>query len=157
MRQGAMIAVLAGSALALGPAAASGASPGPEAGAVRGRLVRVMDDPSTGARWLLYEDTEHPGRPGKLIAVSLEQAAGSQAFSRTGEADRARVAVHAGDLLTVEEHTPVADSTLAAVALGQAREGEELEVRLKIGGRVVKAVAEGAGRARLIGESGVRP
>ncbi len=117
-----------------------------------------MDDPSTGARWLLYEDTEHPGRPGKLIAVTLEQAAGSQAFSRTGEAaDRARVAVHAGDRLTVEEHTPVADSTLAAVALGQAREGEGLEVRLKIGGRVVKAVAEGAGRARLIGEAGVRP
>jgi hypothetical protein len=121
-------------------------------------LLRVIDDPSTRARWLLYEDTEHPGRPGKLVVISLEQWGIGRALSRTGEAaDRARVAVHAGDRLVVEEHTLVADSTLAAVALGQATEGQEFEARLEIGGRVVKAVAEGAGRARLVEEPGGRP
>ena len=158
MRQGAMIAVLAGAALVLGPRAAGGTSPEAKADAPRGRLLRVIDDPSTGSRWLLYEDTEHPGRPAKLVQVALEEGKTGPLSPRRKEAEvRSLIRIHAGDRLTIEEHTPVADSALAAVALGQAREGEEFAVRLEIGGRVLKAVAEGPGRARLAGESGERP
>jgi len=158
MRHVAMIAILAVSAFALSPAVAGGASSNPETGASHERLVKVIDDPSTGARWLLYEDTGHPSWPARLVAAPPEQATKSQnALRREASADGARVAIHAGDRLTVEEHTPVADSKLSAVALGQARKGEELEVRLEIGGRVVKAVAEGTGQAQMVGESGARP
>ena len=159
MRQGAIIAVFVLAALSPGPAAAGGASQEAEAGAPHGRLLRAIDDPSVGTSWLLYEDAEHPGGPARLVQVALGEAGAGRASSRAKEMpdDSRHPIVHAGDRLTVEEHTPVADSKLAAVALSQAREGEEFEVRLEIGGRVLKAVAEGAGRARLAGESGVRP
>jgi hypothetical protein len=159
MRQGAMVAGLALAALALGAARAGGASPDSEAGALRGRLLRVIDDPPTAARWLLYEDTEHPGRPGRLVLIPLEEAGIGPACSRTkGAALQSRVPIlHAGDRLTVEERTAAADATLAAVALGQAAEGGELEVRLEIGGKVVRAVAEGPRRARFVREAGVLP
>jgi hypothetical protein len=157
MRHLAIIAALAVAALAPSLARATGASPGPEAGASHGRLLRVIDDPSSGACWLLYEDTEHPGRPGRLVQVALTGAKTGPLSSRSKKSEvGSLVRIHAGDRLSVEEHTAVADSKLAAVALGQAREGEEFKVRLEIGGRVVNAVAEGPGRARLVAESGGR-
>ena len=159
MRQGAIAAVLVVVALAPGPARGAGASPHSEDGAPHERLLRVIDDPSTRARWLLYQDSEHPGRPARLVSVPLEQGDAGRVSSPPKESDdRPRAPIlHAGDRLTVEEHTPVADSILAAVALGQAAEGRELYVRLQIGGKVVRAVAEGPGRARLLRQSGALP
>jgi hypothetical protein len=158
MRRVVIMAALAAAALGPGPALAGGASPEPEGGVTRGRLLRVIDDPSTGARWLLYEDTQHPGGPARLVEIALKEVKTGWSSSLSKKSDeRPLFRIHAGDRLTVEEHTPVADSRLAAVALGQAGKGEELEVRLEIGGRVVKAVAEGPGRARLAEGSGGRP
>ena len=65
--------------------------------------------------------------------------------------------IHAGDRLTVEEHTAVADAALEARALNPAARGSALEVRLAIGGRVVRAVALGPGRAAFQREIGGRP
>jgi hypothetical protein len=158
MRRVVIMAALAVAALRPGPTLAGGASLEPEGGVASGRLLRVIDDPSTGARWLLYEDTQHPGGPARLVEVALKEVKTGWSSSPTKESDKvSRFCIHAGDRLTVEEHTPIADSNLAAVALGQAGKGEALEVRLVIGGRVVKAVAEEPGRARLRGESGGQP
>ena len=142
MPQKAIIAGLAVAAFALGPLPAQGAGPDAEAGAPHGRLLRVIEDPWAGARWLVYEDSEHPGRPARLVEAPLEATDANLRNSRP------RI-LHSGDRLIVEEHTAVADASLAAVALGEAAEGEVVAVRLAIGGRVVKAVAEGRGRARL--------
>jgi flagella basal body P-ring formation protein FlgA len=65
--------------------------------------------------------------------------------------------IHAGDRVIVEENSPVVEARLEAVALGPAALGSALEVRLKIGGLVVRAIARGPGRAALQPEIGVRP
>jgi hypothetical protein len=35
-----------------------------------GQLVRIIDDPSLGDRWLLIRDPNHPGGPGRLVLAS---------------------------------------------------------------------------------------
>src|ERR1035438_2099013 len=34
-----------------------------------GRLIRVIEDPSLGDRWLLCRNLDHPGGPGRLLMV----------------------------------------------------------------------------------------
>jgi hypothetical protein len=62
--------------------------------------------------------------------------------------------IHAGDRLIVEENTRLVEARLAAVAMGPAIAGAPLDVRLTIGGKVMRAVALAPGRAAF--ESEVR-
>jgi hypothetical protein len=64
-----------------------------------------------------------------------------------------RLVIHAGDRLIVEENTAVVESRLEAVALGPAVVGSPLDARLKVGGKVVRAVALGRGRAAFLAEA----
>jgi hypothetical protein len=65
--------------------------------------------------------------------------------------------IRAGDRLIVEEHTAVVDAVLEARALNPAAAGAPLDVRLTMGGNVVRVVAVGPGRAALLTEIGIRP
>ena len=65
--------------------------------------------------------------------------------------------IRAGDALLVEEHTAVVDARLEAVALESAAKGARFKARLKIGGKVVRAVAISPGRAGFAPESEVAP
>ena len=65
--------------------------------------------------------------------------------------------IRAGDRLIVEEHTAVVEARLEAVALGPAASGSPFQVRLTIGGKVVRAVALGPGRAAFAAETEARP
>lgn len=106
-----------------------------------------IDDPSSGMRWLLYASAD--GGPGRLVPVS------SVAIAEKGRAATPSVPVpliYAGDRIVLEEHTPLVDSRLEAVALGSAAAGGTMRVRLAIGGRVVAAVALARGRALLASE-----
>jgi hypothetical protein len=136
----------------------------PAAGAL-GEVVREIDDPGTGDRWLLERDPEHPGGPGRLVLTGS-----GESRPRTGErwnagpetapgADRTvpLPVIHAGDHLIVEENTAVVEARLEAVALGTAVSGADLNVRLEIGGKVVRAVALGPGRAAFAPESETEP
>ena len=58
--------------------------------------------------------------------------------------------------MVVEEHTAVVDARLEAVALGPAAIGSPFEVRLKIGGKVVRVVALAPGRAALAPQAEAR-
>jgi len=123
-----------------------------------GEVVREIDDPHTGDRWLLVRDRSHPGGPGRLVLV-----AGVRIGARRDRAAvepspvELRPVIRAGERLIVEENTPVVEARLEAVALGPAVIGSPLDVRLRIGGRVVRAVALAPGRASLQPETGVRP
>jgi hypothetical protein len=77
--------------------------------------------------------------------------------SSLGDATSFHPIVRAGDQLTIEEHTRVADAYLEAIALGPASVGSVLNVRLKVGGRVVRALALGPGRAAFEPETKVQP
>jgi hypothetical protein len=117
---------------------------------------REIDDPHSGARWLVVRDMEHPGGPGRLVPLGAGQRHGNLPLNAPKLAAAAPV-IRAGDRIVVEEHTDVVDAVLEAVALGPAVEQGPLEARLRIGGRVVRVVALAPGRARLTAKGEARP
>jgi len=116
----------------------------PQLGA--GAVIRQIEDPNSGLRWLLFADPAHPGGPGRLIAQGT--AAIKQGAARS-TAEAPAPVIRPGDPVQVEEHSAVVDTTLQAVALGAAAPGGKLRLRLRIGGRVLTARALGPGRAAL--------
>ena len=65
--------------------------------------------------------------------------------------------IRAGDRLILEETTPTVEARFEAVALGPARLGVPLKVRLMLGGQVIDAVALGSGRVAFASAKGARP
>jgi hypothetical protein len=149
---------------------------------VIGEILREIDDPSTGARWVLLRNAAHPEGPGRLVLLASasqnsgagqnaglgrspgagQNSATGQGLGATGQLTDADVAaaklvIRSGDKLIVEEHTPVVDAQLEAVALGPAARGGQFRVRLTIGGGIVVATAIDAGRAELPPASEARP
>jgi hypothetical protein len=130
----------------------------------QGELMREIDDPHTGDRWLLVRDDQFPGGPGRMVLVAAQRIGWDGASQRTGkraggQASEAQLIpiIRSGDRLTVEEHTARIDAVLEARALNSAAAGAVFNVRLTIGGRVVRAVALGPGRAVFEPGTGVRP
>jgi len=121
--------------------------------AVSGEIVREIDDPHTGDRWLLLRDSSHPGGPGRMVLVANVR---NETRPNELEAGALRPVIRAGDRLIVEEDTAVVAARLEAVALGPAVIGSPFEARLKIGGRVVRALALAPGRAAFQAETEVR-
>ena len=134
--------------------------------AAQGETVREIDDPNSGKRWLLTLDPSHPGGPGQLRLVSAVRGGPAeqreprsseplQAGPASGPAsEQALPVIRSGDRVIVEEHTPVADARLEAVAMSPARAGTAFNARLIMGGWVVRAVAIAPGRAVLAEEKG---
>jgi hypothetical protein len=127
-----------------------------------GQIVREIVDRSTGERWLLLRDSGHPGGPGRLVLAGegagpdTDGGAGTSPPADSGLANSAPV-IRAGDRLVIEEHTRLVEAHLEGVALGPAAAGSALSVRLKMGGKVIRAMALGPGRAALEPETGGRP
>jgi hypothetical protein len=126
-------------------------SPVPVSSIAAGQIVREIDDPQTGHRWLLVRDTKHPGGPGLLL---LAGAVGPDAEKPLPKEGPSPPVIRSGDRVVVEQNTAVVEARLEAVALGAAAAGAPFKARLKIGGRVVRAVAAGPGRAVLQEETG---
>ncbi len=121
-----------------------------------GPVIRVIDDRTTGDRWLLVRDTVHPEGPGKMVRVKSPFEIANRDDSNPGRGPvgvaavkTAPPAIRAGDRVIVEEHSPAVDARFEAVALGSAAIGSELPVQLKIGGKIVAVMALGTGRAEL--------
>jgi hypothetical protein len=136
----------------------------------QGEILREIDDLHTGDRWLLMRNDQNPGGPGRMvlvtadrrpIAMSAQQGAGQVGAGHT-EAGHAEEAVappiiRSGDRLIIEKHTAVVDAVLEARAVTPAALGATFDVRLTIGGKVVRAVALGSGRAAFQTLTGARP
>lgn len=113
-------------------------------------VVREIEDPPLGTRWLLLRDWVHPGGPGRMVLASDEGRVpgGVPVKWAPGTAERiTRPAIRAGDLVVVERSTAVVEARLEAIALEPAAIGTSFNARLRIGGKVVRAVALGVGRA----------
>lgn len=109
-----------------------------EAGpAARVRILREIQDPNTGVRWMVIANMENPAGPGRLVPAEA------------AEMEARAAVIHSGDRVVVEEHTVAADVYLEAKALEPASIGSRFAVRLKVGGKVLKAVAVGPGKAVL--------
>jgi hypothetical protein len=125
-----------------------------------GKILREIDDPHTGDRWLLVRNGKLAGGPGWLVRVAAyRKKSGDAALQIAGQLGNAAFppVIRAGDRLIVEEHTARVDARLEARALNPAAQGAALDVRLAIGGKVLRVVALGPGRAALQAEAGVRP
>jgi len=147
-----------GTALLILAAMAMPAACGQALPAVRGAseaVIRELDDPHTGIHWLVVRDASHPAGPGRLVrAAEFRELRGDAKAAGPNPAAGAailslRPVVRAGDRVIVEEHTKVVDARLDGTALEPATAGAAFMVRLKIGGRVIRAMAEGHGRATL--------
>ncbi|MDE3186061.1 MAG: hypothetical protein KGM96_00890 [Acidobacteriota bacterium] len=126
----------------------------------RAPAIREIDDPRTGARWLLLRDGSHPGGPGRLaLAGSMRDDGriGGNENDASALVAPPRPVIRAGDRLVVEEDTAVVAVRLGAVALGPAAPGGSLQARLQIGGKVVRVVAIAPGRAALATQTWVQP
>jgi len=121
-----------------------------------GAVLREIDDLSTGDRWFLERDVSHPGGPGLWMLIAARKAREETGVSRAGSgaSNALTPVIHAGDEVTVEEHSNILDARLQAVALGSAAAGAEFRARLKIGGIVIDAVALKPGYAVFAMESG---
>jgi flagella basal body P-ring formation protein FlgA len=64
--------------------------------------------------------------------------------------------IRGGDPVVVEETTPVMEARFEGIALQPAVEGATLDVRLKISGAVVQAVALAPGRVEILRVQGGR-
>ena len=143
------------------------AARGQDRGQISGQVIRVIDDASTGDRWLLVKDAADSGGPGRMVRVgnadagskkAAEPARRSAHYAANAAAGSAiHPMIHAGDALIVEEHTTVVDARLEATALGSAVVGANFEARLKIGGKVVSVVALAPGTAELVPEQKAHP
>jgi len=129
-------------------------------GTADGQVVREILDPHSGDRWILLRNDQCPGGPGRMVRIAADRNALGPAPLRAAnhrETVRLLPVIRAGDRLTVEEHTAHVDAALEARALGAAAAGAAFEARLAIGGRVVRVVALGPGRAALEPETEARP
>jgi hypothetical protein len=133
--------------------AAEAKAPAAGSGDTRPTAVRAIADPATGSCWLLERDPAHPGGPGRLVPARGDAikdcSAGRPRAAQGAVFSPFRPVIRGGDRLVVVEKTAVVEAKLEATALGPAVAGAELQVRLQIGGRVVRAVAVAPGRAML--------
>lgn len=145
------------------PAAPSVLKHDSQSGAVAVQVVRQIDDPHTGDRWLLLRESDRPGGPGRLVHV-VRGAGLPQSASIVGAPAGAQVAapfplpvIRGGDKLIVEDNSARLNARFEAVALGVALAGGSLRVRLLLGGKVIEAVALGPGRAAFAPKTEVHP
>lgn len=118
-------------------------------------MIREIDDRHTGDRWFLMRDPSRPSAPGCMVLAAAgarqvgqrEQRETSLAATQETNHELPIPSIHSGDRLIVEEKTPMVETRLEAVALGQAVNGAPLNVRLVMSGNIVQAVALGPGRA----------
>ena len=161
MKMAAMLAMAAPAALGQATASTvaahlvmlSSPAPGSSPRVPAGEVVREIDDPSNGDHWLLVHNADHPAGPGLLLLVSAERIRPRQAGPGP-KVEPVLPVIRAGDRVIVEENTPVVEAQLEAVAMSPAMAGSSLNVRLSIGGKVIRAVASGPGRAIVQEEAG---
>jgi hypothetical protein len=122
-------------------------------------VVRVILDPHTAMRWLLERDPARPGGPRRMVLLSRQEGSEPELAgiaNRIAKINRSiqQPVIRSGDRLVVEENSAVAEARLEAVALGSAVEGAEFRARLAIGGKILRAVALGPGRAAFAVSAG---
>lgn len=154
LRRGAVWIVLAGQGFAcraatLANSTRGGVSPGQQ------QAIREIADPACGVVWRLVRDMGHPDGPGRLVPVAPESEGRARDGAKTKRAwttvplPPQRKIIRAGDSLVVEEMTGVVEMRLSAVALMPASAGQVIEARLNAGGKRVRVIALGPGRAKL--------
>jgi hypothetical protein len=109
-----------------------------------GEMIREIDDPDNGDRWLLVRDASHPQGPGLMLLVSSARVVAAHSAPTT---EMPAPIIRIGDRVVVEENTAIVNARIEGAAMAPASAGLAFNVRLSIGGQVVRAVAIAPGRA----------
>lgn len=107
-------------------------------------------DPHTGICWRLLSNPGAPAGPAQLVVAKSSEDSCVPYVRAQAEQVAPGFAIHRGDRVVVEEHTRAVDARLEAAAMGSAMVGSSLDLKLRIGGRVVRALAIAPGRAVLM-------
>lgn len=110
--------------------------------AAQPRIIREIKDPHTGQTWWLLSDAAFPAGPGRMVRSEEVSC-----LKLKPERGQEKPKIRRGERVLVEEHSGVAEAVWEATAMEPAQTGSELLVRLKIGGRIIRAVAVAPGRA----------
>jgi hypothetical protein len=157
-----LLALVTGTTV-LGQTAGQNSAAAPATG-TESQVAREINDPGSGSHWLLLKDGANPGGPGRMVLAAemrkdragrdLKKPETAEQPERAGrpDLDLPRPIIHIGDHLIVEQHTPVMDAAFEALAMAPAVAGAAFEVRLTVGGKVLRAVALAPGRAALAAE-----
>jgi hypothetical protein len=117
----------------------------------QGELVREIDDPHSGERWILTRNADHPEAPGQLVLIAETHSVTATPEKVAGRApDGPAPIIRSGDRVIVEQNTPTVEARLEAVAMTSAWAGGTLRLRLIIGGQIVEATATVPGHAALL-------
>lgn len=126
--------------------------------------AREIDDPSTGRRWMLIPDPGASGGPGRLAPATKDSEGKLTCETKKDARQDAieivappRIVIRGGDRLIIEENSVVVSARLEATALRPAVVGAIFQARLKIGGKAVRVIALGAGRAAMASDVEARP
>jgi hypothetical protein len=123
---------------------------------VRYRALRFIDDPGTGRHWLLVQQLNHPEVPRTLVQIPDSQSCfnlaleGAEFGSGSRNENLLKPVIHPGDRLILSDIHVTSYARLEATALQPAAIGAALDVRLKFGGNILRAVATAAGHATLL-------
>jgi hypothetical protein len=127
---------------------------------MRFRAVRIIDDQGTGRHWLMVRRLDRPETPASLLPLNEEcfELLVSDLKKKLPIAAHQKGApvIRAGDRVLLLDSSAIADVRLEAVALGPATTGQELTVRLKLGGHLLRAVATAQGSVRMADGNEVR-
>ncbi|WP_348261388.1 hypothetical protein P8935_16480 [Telmatobacter sp. DSM 110680] len=129
----------------------------------RYHALRELEDPGTHQRWLLVRDMDRATGPALFVRESRHSECAFFAAKEMnvtplrGQLSSLPV-IHAGDQIILSEHGINSDAELEATALDTGAAGDSLRVRIKFGGRTVRAIAATRGHAtRGVEASEIRP
>ena len=126
---------------------------------------KLFQDPCLGIRWTVVADQDHRDRPPRLFAVGtgepgeakLEELQRGVEGRKEGDSaenrEHARILIHPGDPVLIDQQTPSLHALFQGNALTAAGRGDLVRVRLRFGtgfgsrGTVIVVVATQNGRA----------
>lgn len=115
------------------------------------RVVGYLDDSLLPRRWAILKDDTHPEAPRTLVPAGSSSAAVKQPGGiKASNAGTRQNVVHAGDQLTLLDDSATLHLQLAAVAIENAMQGEQLRVRLVQGGAILSGVVLSPHRVKLL-------
>lgn len=124
----------------------------------------IFELSATRRQWCVERNGDHPAWPSRLKLIpgdvscrQLAQVSRRINNLQMAEADGRPTLVRANDTVAISEENSVLHVRLEGIALSNGSEGEEIKVRLRLSGRVVRVRVSARSKASLIQEAnGVR-
>jgi hypothetical protein len=108
--------------------------------------VRIVNDPAS-ACWVLQRTSSDKAGPGHWVQLSPIACRESPSRVSTDVHAPLPFVIQTGSRLVIEQHTQTVDARLLAQAMGPARMGQTVQVRLIPTGAVLLVVVTGPSRA----------